>query len=427
MADALEVANDLNELALSEREHLDYLHHYYNGTHDFRAFPHNAGIPGEMRRMADMARVNIMRLVVGSLAQSLFVDGYRAATSAENAQAWEAWQANRLDRRQIGLHRSTFVYGVGYAVVLPGDLAPVVSLRSPRRLTTMYGEDMYAPLFALEDLRNGLVRLLDDTHAYYFEADDLKLTPIESQEHGIGRCPVIRFVNVDDVDDDIYSEVEDLIPLQDQIDATTFDLLVAQHFGAFRQRYILGWTAQEEADLLKASAQRIWTFEDDPDDIKIGEFGQTDLKGFLDSREHTLRHVATVSQTPVHELLGTLVNLSAEALVAARDSQDRKLEEKATTLGESWEQVLGLIGDIENYETPVDAQVRWRDSKSRSLSATADALGKLAAQLGVPKRELWAKIPGVTDTDIARWKEAADEEDSMSTLMGFLDQSPPEQ
>lgn len=40
--------------------------------------------------------------------------------------------------------------------------------------------------------------------------------------------------------------VEPLIDLQDQINITSFGLQVAQHYGAFRQRYILGWVAETE-------------------------------------------------------------------------------------------------------------------------------------------------------------------------------------
>ena len=121
-----------------------------------------------------------------------------------------------------------------------------------------------------------------------------------------------------ELDDEVRGKIEPLMPIQDQIDLTTFELLVAQHYGAFRQLYILGWTAESEAQQLKASAARLWTFEDSKDEMAVGEFAQTDLKGYLDSREASLRHAATISQAPAHELLGQTVNLSAEALERRR-------------------------------------------------------------------------------------------------------------
>jgi hypothetical protein len=210
------------------------------------------------------------------------------------------------------------------------------------------------------------------------------------------------------------------MPIQDQIDLTTFELLVAQHYGAFRQRYILGWTAESEAQQLKASAARLWTFEDSKDEIAVGEFAQTDLKGYLDSREASLRHAATISQTPAHELLGQMVNLSAEALVAAEASQRRKITEREMSFGESWEQALALAGRIQGVEQGSGAQVRWRDTESRALSATVDALGKMAAMLGVPVQELWEKIPGVTQQDVERWKTTVTEGDPIASLEALL-------
>ena len=42
--------------------------------------------------------------------------------------------------------------------------------------------------------------------------------------------------------------------------------MVAQHFTAFRQRYIMGWLAPTETEKVKASASRLLTFED-PDEM----------------------------------------------------------------------------------------------------------------------------------------------------------------
>jgi hypothetical protein len=294
--------------------------------------------------------------------------------------------------------------------VLPGDTAPVLRGYSPRRVTAVYGEDDLWPMFALRAEPSGkewLYRLYDDEAVYYLsgsEKPDGEVLWLETHTHDLGVCPVVRFQNTMELDDEVRGEIEPLMPIQDQIDLTTFELLVAQHYGAFRQRYILGWTAESEAQQLKASAARLWTFEDSKDEIAVGEFAQTDLKGYLDSREASLRHAATISQTPAHELLGQMVNLSAEALVAAEASQRRKITEREMSFGESWEQVLALAGRIQGVEQGSGAQVRWRDTESRALSATVDALGKMAAMLGVPVQELWEKIPGVTQQDVERWK-----------------------
>ena len=64
--------------------------------------------------------------------QSMYVDGYRVAKTADNAPAWELWQRNRMDARQIGVHRAGLAYGASYVTVLPGDPVTVMRGISPR-------------------------------------------------------------------------------------------------------------------------------------------------------------------------------------------------------------------------------------------------------------------------------------------------------
>jgi hypothetical protein len=428
---ALDRARYMIGLRQKEQTRLDRIHNYLRGTYQFSWLP--TTVPNEVKRIAEIARVNVLSFVVNSSVQSLYVDGFRKAKESENQQAWETWQRNGLDARQTGVHRASLAYGASYTTILPGDNAPVIRGASPRKMTVAYGTDDQWPEFALEkrrgkvpekadDPQRNLFRLFDTTHAYWFSTDgttdDIKFE--YSEEHGVGRVPVVRFLSTEDLDDEVIGEVEPLYSLQEQINMTTFGLLVAQHYGAFRQRYIIGWLADSEAAALKAGASRLWTFADDAKDIKVGEFDQTELDGYIESREATIRHLATISQTPVHELLGQLVNLSAEALVAARDSKNRMNAEKQVLLGEPWEQTLGTAGELMGAKTDPSATVRWRDMEARSLAQTADALGKLAKMLAIPVQELWERVPGVTDQEIQRWKKAAESSDAFSNLEKLL-------
>jgi len=384
-----------------------------------------AGVPPDVRRLAEMSRVNMLKFVVDATVQVMYVDGFRSPKQTDEDPAWDVWQQNRMDARQIGVHRSALSYGASYVVVLPGDPVPVLRGASPRKLTAVYGDDDDWPEVALEQRRSAkrntrLYRLYDAQSTFWVEVDEKdNATVIQEEEHGLGHTPVVRFLSEVDEDGDIIGDVQPLIPLQDQINVTTFGLLVAQHYAAFRQRYIMGWTASTEAEALSASARKLWTFEDP--DVKVGEFGQTDLAGYINSREASLRHLATISQTPAHELLGQLVNLSAEALAAAESSHQRKVLERQTTFGEAWEQVLELAASIQDAEADPAASVRWKDTEARSMSQMADALGKLALTLGVPPQELWEKIPGVSQQEVERWKAAASKEDAISQLTSVLD------
>jgi hypothetical protein len=83
--------------------------------------------------------------------------------------------------------------------------------------------------------------------------------------------------------------------------------------------------------------------------------------------------------------------------------------------------VLGLAARFQGLQVTDGAEVRWRDTEARSLSQTVDALGKLSALLHVPEQELWERVPGVTQQDVARWRAAAKANDSLANLTELLD------
>lgn len=392
--------------------------------------------PAEIRQLARLSKVNLLGLVVDTVAQSLYVDGYRTARDSDESGAWALWQANGMDARQIALHRAALTYGESYLIVLPGsryladgteENAPIMRAVLAQDVACLWDEDEDEwPMYAIERRKDGTWRVYDDTNYYVLACDNAAgWTLIESVDHNAGVCPVVRYRATGDLEacDKPYGEVtEHLMRLQDQIDITSFGLQVAQHYGAFRQRYIIGWVAESETARLKASASKLWTFEDSPQDITVGEFQQTDLSGYIASREASIRHLASISQTPAHELIGQIVNLSAEALAAAEASQRRKITERQTIMGEAHEQALQLAAAING--DPIDelAEVRWRDTESRALSATVDALGKMVQMLGVPPQELWEQIPNVTQQQIDRWKAAAVAGDPFGAMTSMLSQ-----
>lgn len=170
---------------------------------------------------------------------------------------------------------------------------------------------------------------------------------------------------------------------------------------------------------LNAAVNRLWQAESP--DARFGEFSETNLGGYLGSRESTLRLISSIAQIPPHAIAssGAIANLSAEALAAIEAGLQRKVADRKTGFGESVEQMLRLAGLAAGDQAAwrdIEAQVVWRDTESRSLAQIADALGKMAQMLQIPPRALWERIPGVTDQDLQRWEELAREADAMGRL-----------
>lgn len=457
-AQVIELASFLRSEQDKERVELDVLRRYVTGKQALpMVIPRDA--PREVREMARISRINLIKIVVDSLVESLYVDNLRMVETKPGAdgqpgdaetvtlKVWDAWQANKLDRGQSGLYRAVFEYGFGYMVVTGGKPFPVARPFSPRQFTAMYSDD-YAdwPDYALERQRPvNTFRLYDETHVYSlgYDPEKKQFGLLTQAEHGSPYCPVIRYRDIEDLDvhdepmpndrssslfggardvtDWVAGQIAPLMTLQDQSDVTTFALKSAEWYSAFRQRWVVGWTPASQAEKVKSGASQLWTFDADPEEVKLGEFSQTTLDGYLASRLSTARFAATLSQTPVHELIGELVNLSAEALAAAEAGRDRKVGERKTGLGESHEQFAGALGQLMGVEVPDDIEVVWRDESARAFGAVVDGLGKLAAQLQIPPDMLWDRIPGVTLQDVKRWQIAREAGDPLDDFAEQLD------
>ncbi|UQA94922.1 phage portal protein [Streptomyces halobius] len=438
---------ELAELGFSrlraDRERLDRIDRYMRGEHDGPYIPRSA--TEEYKLLAKRAISNWLPLLVKTPSQAMAVDGYRRSagpdgdTPEETPAEWRAWQDNRMDARQTPVHRAALTYGQAFATVLrdSADPArPVIRGVSPRLLYASY-EDPAAdalPLWALQvetvpDAEGVEARawLYDATHVYDVLVGG-KGGPqlLAFRPHGMGVCPVVRFAPDIDLEGRVTGVVEPMIPIQDRVNQTVFDLLVSQTFGSFKVRTISGLAPEfrrdpETGEILHDAAGRpqVIPIQADasrflvaPDaDTKFSQLDETPLSGFLDAIELATKHLAALSQTPPHYLLGSMVNLSAEALAAAESALSRAVDEYKHSMGESWELVLSLCATVGGAEPDPRAEVLWKDAESRSLAQTVDALGKAVQMLNVPARAMWSRIPGVTARDVEEWAQIQEADD----------------
>lgn len=443
--DAREVAVDLMKVRDDEQDRLGRIQTYMRGQQKKIYSPRRT--TQEYQQIVHMSKVNILPLVISTFAQNLFAEGYRGAKAKDNEDAWKIWQDNRMDQRQALIYRSALTYGLSYATAFKkkGEDGALITPYSPCELTAVYDDPVNDewPVYAAtcahgydRETRKRVMRidLLDDEWRYRFvKSADSKILIYDAEgsgEHGLGVCPVVRWVNVgQDLDEGPVSEVEPLMDLQDQVNNTTYSLLIKQQFQAFRQRWISGMTIEEDANgadrqPFQAGVDRVWHAESP--DTHFGEFAEGDLAGLLDSRQSTLLIVSVLAQISPHALLtsGGVSNLSAEALAALESSQQRKQAGMKTSFGESNEQLLRLCckaAGIDGWDDR-SSQIVWRDTESRSLAQVADALGKLATALNIPPRALWNLaldfLPTLSQQDIESWAAEADKAD------GLVDRQP---
>lgn len=386
------------------------------------------------QELARLAQTPFIGLVLDTYGQSLKVDGFFSGDDGP-ASAWQWWQRNRMDARQTGLHRAALQYGSAYATVLPAENGGArIGVHSPRRFVAHYGEgislpgfepvgDEY-PIIALEIGRTHL-RLIDDEAVYFFGIEQRPGDPlwwtqkaylhphnlpyIEARPHDLGVTPVVRYQDRMMADgEQQFGIVEHLIGLQDRINRTNYEQGVAQYFAAFKQRYVIGWMPENELVALKQSVATTQFFKEP--DVKVGQYDETDLTRYIDSRQATVRDFAAVAQVPAQALgANAISNISADGLAALETSKDRKVAEIQTSLGESHEQLLRLAAYVTGDDAGAgdfSSEVKWAETSARSFAQTVDGLGKLAQMLGIPPEELWSDIPGWTRERVERAQRA---------------------
>jgi hypothetical protein len=135
--------------------------------------------------------------------------------------------------------------------------------------------------------------------------------------------------------------------------------------------------------------------------------------------------MSTICQVPPYHLLGQVANMSAEALAAARDGFDRKIEELQAALTDPWRNVFRLTdlaaGNKDGWND-LFGQILWRDTSARAFGSTIQGLAVVSAQLGVPAEELWSRIPGATADDVVNWRLAAQRQQAQAIVQQMIAQ-----
>ncbi|WP_328439124.1 phage portal protein [Nocardia puris] len=408
---------------------------------------------GSLAALAGLARkshTNFLPLILDVFGQALKVDNYLTGGEVDpqtgrrinrtTSSPWTWWQRNQFGAKQTGINRGALHYGVSYATVLPSLVSQQTAVHmrpvSPRQMTALYGEplewdpreggpvDDAWPIEAME-MKGPMIRLYDERAVHFIGVKQVPQSAlgwrdpsylsvnnfeyIEGRNHDVGVCPVVRFQDRILLDgEEQYGIIEPLLTIQERLNETTYEMLVAQYWSAFRQRYVMGWIPKSQQEALRHAASDTWYFKDA--NVKAGQFEATELKNYIESKDSGLRDLAAIGQVPAQQLgLSGISNISEASLAALEAGKDRKVSEIETSLGESYEQLLRTAAHIAGDEAAAAdfaSEVVWADATARSFAQTVDGLGKLATMLDVPEEILWEDIPGWTREKVLRAREA---------------------
>ena len=407
---------------------------YYEGRHPLPAASDKAH--EAYRRLMRLCRSNWMALVVDAVTERLRVDGFRRGDSKDaDADAWRIWQANHLDADSGLVHDAAVTTGRAYVVVWANaedERTPLNTVEHPCEMTVAYAAGLRRRRLAafkrwLDDdsgfwmatlyLPDGIYKFRGHAKANaagppvsaagwverHVEGEDWPLA------NPLGVVPVVEFQNNPRMMGGGRSELDGVTDIQDRINETLFNRLMAADISAFRQRWITGMeipvdpATNQPVEPFKAAIDRVWHTEDPK--VKFGEFSEATLTNYIASVESDIQHLAAITRTPPHYLLGQSGAFpSGDSLKATETGLVAKVRKDQLGFGESWEEVdhlnLLVLGDPRANDPT--SEVIWHDPESRSQGELVDALVKMST-LGVPNEVLWQRW-GASPQEITRWQ-----------------------
>jgi Phage portal protein, SPP1 Gp6-like len=418
--------------------------------------------------------VNFCEVVVDKLVERLEVQGFRMESGEEaNEQAWDFWQRNRLDADFAKGIREGLIKGEFSMMVWKGeDGRPRLTVEDPLLVVVAVDPaDTFVRRASLKrwydaDYGQVFATLTMPDFIYKFQSQVGTADPLFSPNLGsvsslyalnsiggttwerrtvenepwplpnaLGVVPVVPFPNKPDLADIGVSEL--VIPIQDAINKLMSDLLLGSEFGAFRQRYAVNVNLEVNPDTgrpiepWRIAVDRLLTAPPPADpaqpEVKFGEFGQTDLNGYISAIEMSLKDLAVITRMPPHYLLGnTGVWPSGESLRSAETGLVRKAQDRMRDLSEPLEEVIRLAFKVAGQDIS-DAAIEtlWANPETQTESAHIDALVKMGS-LGVPEEGLWEEIPA-SPTKIAHWKALREEEEKEAAAKAAAAAPPPTQ
>jgi hypothetical protein len=204
-----------------------------------------------------------------------------------------------------------------------------------------------------------------------------------------GIVPVFHFANNSDLAAAGRSELEDAIPIQDGLNKSVLDMLVAMEFSSYRQRWAAGIEIEYDKDgnaiaPFKAGIDHVWIAANPS--ARFGDFGTAELEQFLKVKDSFRVDIASVTGTPLHYLLPYANEFpSGEALRKAETRFVAKVRSRQLSYGRVWADAMSLALKIVGYDE-TRFKTTWDDPAAMSEREILENI-LLKRQIGLSTEE----------------------------------------
>lgn len=362
------------------------------------------------KRLNREARTNWCELIINAVAERLYVMGFHFGDPAIDDLAWAIWQASSMDADSEMTQTDALVCAHSFVAVWPDEANPTgvtIYPEHPAEVTCFYEPGRRrVPVAAFKSFGGTFTANRVDVLVLPDRVETWTPGGVTTEDNAVGVVPYREVTPAPRTLGPPRSELHSAAAIQRRINTTVYNRMVATDFDAFRQVTATGVTVKEtapgvyEPPFNVGSDRLLWAKNVD---AKFGSIPGSGLNGFLDAVQADVMHMAAITQTPPHYLLGQIVNASGDALKAAETGLVAKVRRRAAHIGEAWEDVmrlaLGMIGEASTVD--YQAEVIWRDFESRSEGELVAALATMAS-LGVPLEKVWARW-GASPQEIKAW------------------------
>lgn len=401
---------------------------YYNGEHDLHfATEKFASTFGSLFREFAL---NLCPAIVDAVKDKLKIEGFDGTADAA-ASIEGIWRANRMPIRSGEVHKEALKNGDAYVIVWPAADGRVQMVpHSAESCTVHYDENEPGRIaWAAKHWRDADKRtrlnlffpdrieryIADDRHGQFlpdaksfvergsryaesgFSASgpDADLPHSEFRvphlENPFGIVPVFHFANNADIGSFGRSELDDAMAVQDGMNKSVLDMLVAMEVCSFRQRWVAGIeiktnkeTGKDESPF-KTSMENVWFTENG--DARFGEFGASDLEQFLRVKDGFRIDMASVTGTPLYYLMPQVRGFpSGESLRKAETRFLAKVRDRQEQFGAVWADAMSFALRLAGRpDATVDT--RWEDASPREEREVLENL-RIKSALGVPPEQI---------------------------------------
>lgn len=406
---------------------------YYDGEHRlaFASEKLNSAFGRLFKAFAD----NLMPTVVETVKDRLKLDGFTVAgqkrpdgtVQRQSVDAIdEIWRRNRLLVRANQVHLDSLIEGDSYIIVWPNAQDDDFPTFYPNQATSVVIDyDQEQPGYIIraakarvdDDKRYRLTLYFRDRIEKYITQHPITSGGLPDRANTFQRfelpaepwpipnpydkVPVFHFANRASIGMPGCSELREAIPLQDALNKSVADMLVASEFYGVPQRWVTGL---EDEEVIKEARRRfqlvaggLWATTDK--EAKFGEFSAADISKFITVSETFRKEIARVSRTPLHYFSLESAFPSGESLRVSESPLIRKVKDRQETWGAVWSDAMRFALQISgrgNFEP----EAKWLNAETRDDDGEVQRAATKVSQLQIPYEQVWREL-GYSEEQIA--------------------------